>query len=98
MMARTYDVLSMGRCSIDLYANDIGSPFEEISSFAALIGGCPTNIGVGTRRLGLNSAMLTAVGNDRVGDFVVHFLKKEGIETRFAVTKPGRRTSAILLG
>jgi 5-dehydro-2-deoxygluconokinase len=94
----TYDVLAMGRSSIDLYSNDIGVPFVEISSFAAYVGGCPTNISVGTRRLGLRSALLTAVGEDVVGDFVLHFLRKEGVETAFIPRKPGRRTSAVVLG
>jgi 5-dehydro-2-deoxygluconokinase len=97
-MAKTYDILCMGRSSIDLYSNDIGAPFEEITSFAALVGGCPTNISVGTRRLGLNSALLTAVGKDRVGDFILNFLRKERVETKFVPTKVGRRTSAVLLG
>ena len=97
-MTRTYDVLCMGRSSIDLYANDIGVPFEEITGFAALVGGCPTNISVGTHRLGSKSALLTAVGNDKVGDFILHFLKNEGVDTKFTPTKPGRRTSAVLLG
>jgi len=51
----------MGRSSIDLYANDVGAPFVEINSFAAYIGGSPTNISVGTRRLGLDVALLTAI-------------------------------------
>lgn len=97
-MTRTFDVLCMGRSSIDLYSNDVGAPFEQIASFAALVGGCPTNISVGTRRLGLKSALLTAVGADRVGDFILHFLRREDVETRFIPTKPGRRTSAVLLG
>jgi len=97
-MSRTYDILCMGRSSIDLYSNDVGAPFEQITSFAALVGGCPTNISVGTRRLGLKSALLTAFGKDKVGDFVRHFLDREGVVTQFAVTKPGRRTSAVLLG
>jgi 5-dehydro-2-deoxygluconokinase len=94
----TYDILCMGRCSIDLYSNDVGAPFEEITSFAALVGGCPTNISVGTKRLGLNSAVLTGVGEDKVGDFILHFLKNEGVETKFTPRKPGHRTSAVLLG
>lgn len=97
-MSRTYDVLCMGRSSIDLYSNDVGAPFEEITSFAALVGGCPTNISVGTRRLGLKSALLTGLGDDKVGDFIRRFLQREGVETRFSPTKPGRRTSAVLLG
>ncbi|MFY9558354.1 MAG: 5-dehydro-2-deoxygluconokinase [Blastocatellia bacterium] len=98
MTERRYDILAMGRSSIDLYANEVGAPFTEIKSFAAYVGGCPTNISVGTRRLGLRSALLTAVGEDPVGDFVLNFLEKEGVVTSFIPRKPGRRTSAVILG
>src|SRR5437660_1049057 len=93
-----YDVITMRRSSIDLYSNDIGAPFVEITSFAAYVGGNPTNISVGTRRLGLRSALLTAVGEDQVGDFILHFLRQEGVETRFIPRKPGHRSSAVVLG
>ena len=95
---RSYDVIAMGRSSIDLYSNDIGAPFVDITSFAAYVGGCPTNISVGTRRLGLRSALLTAVGDDQVGEFILHFLHNEGVETRFIPHKQGRRSSAVVLG
>src|SRR5207302_11142282 len=95
---RLYDVITMGRSSIDLYSNDIGAPFVEITSFAAYVGGCPTNISVGTRRLGLRSVLLTAVGDDQVGEFILHFLRNEGVETRFIPRKLGRRSSAVVLG
>jgi 5-dehydro-2-deoxygluconokinase len=95
---RTYDLLTMGRSSIDLYSNDVGTPFAEITSFGAYVGGCPTNVSVGTRRLGLKSALLTGVGEDLVGDFILRFLDREGVETRFIPRKAGRRTSAVLLG
>src|ERR671930_332621 len=88
----------MGRSSIDLYSNDIGAPFPEITSFAAYVGGSPTNISVGARRLGLRTALLTGLGEDPVGDFVLAFLEAEGVETRYIPRKPGRRTSAVLLG
>jgi 5-dehydro-2-deoxygluconokinase len=93
-----YDLMTMGRSAIDLYANDVGSPFVDIQSFAAYVGGSPTNIAVGARRLGLETVLLTAVGEDPVGDFVLNFLNKEGIITRFIPRKPGHRTSAVLLG
>ncbi|GAB4431900.1 MAG: hypothetical protein OHK0015_18860 [Chloroflexi bacterium OHK40] len=98
MAPESYDLLSMGRSSIDLYANDIGAPFEAITSFAAYVGGCPTNIAVGARRLGLRTALLTAVGPDPVGAFILGFLRREGVETAYIPTKPGRRSSAVLLG
>jgi len=95
---RIYDTLHMGRSSIDLYSNDIGSPFVDITSFAAYVGGSPTNISVGGRRLGLKTALLTGLGQDPVGDFILKFLQKEGVETRFISRKPGKRSSAVVLG
>jgi 5-dehydro-2-deoxygluconokinase len=98
MESRSYDVLAVGRSSIDLYANEVGVPFTEIKSFAAYVGGCPTNISVAARRLGLRTAILNPLGDDLVADFVLSFLEKEGVETAFSRRKPGRRTSAFLLG
>ena len=93
-----YDLLAIGRSSIDLYSNDIGVSFSDIKSFGAFVGGCPTNISVGTRRLGLQPALLTAVGDDPVGEFLLRFLDEEDVETQFIVTKPEHRTSAVVLG
>ena len=93
-----YDLITMGRSSIDLYSNDIGAPFVEIKSFAAYVGGSPTNIAVAARRLNVRTALLTAVGPDPVGDFILHFLENEGVGTRFIPRKPGTRSSAVILG
>lgn len=93
-----YDLVCMGRSSIDLYSNDSGAQFPDITSFGAFVGGCPTNIAVGARRLGLSTALFTAVGDDPVGEFILSFLRREGVDTSFVPTKTGRRTSAVLLG
>jgi len=95
---RTYDTLHMGRSSIDLYSNDIGTPFVDIRSFAAYVGGSPTNISVGGRRLGLKTALLTGLGQDPVGDFILKFLQAEGVETQFICRKGDKRSSAVVLG
>ncbi|MEM7535297.1 MAG: 5-dehydro-2-deoxygluconokinase [Chloroflexota bacterium] len=94
----TYDSLHMGRSSIDLYSNDVGAPFSQINSFAAYVGGSPTNISVGGKRLGLNTAVVTGLGEDPVGDFIMDFLNDEGVDTQFSPRKPGHRTSAVVLG
>jgi 5-dehydro-2-deoxygluconokinase len=97
-MSKTYDLLNMGRSSIDLYSNDSGAPFVNITSFAAYVGGSPLNISVGAKRLGLKTALLTGVGADPVGDFILHFLNNEGVETKFIPRKPQHRSSAVVLG
>ena len=95
---KKYDVYTYGRSSIDLYSNNIGAPFIDIKEFGAFVGGSPLNIAVGARRLGLRSALLSAVGNDMVGKFLLNFLQKEGVETKFVPIKDGARTSAVILG
>ncbi len=95
---RAYDTFHMGRSGMDLYSNDVGASFVDIRSFAAYVGGSPTNMSVGCRRLGLKSALLTAFGEDPVGDFVAHFLSIEGVDISASPRKPGRHTSAVVLG
>lgn len=94
----TFDSFHMGRSSIDLYSNDIGVAFPDIRSFAAYVGGSPTNISVGTRRLGLRTALLTGIGEDPVGEFILAFLDSEGVVTDYIAHKPDKRSSAVLLG
>jgi 5-dehydro-2-deoxygluconokinase len=98
MTNKEFDVLTYGRSSIDLYSANIGAAFVDIEAFNAYVGGSPLNIAVGTKRLGLKSALLTGIGQDQVGDFLLNFLNREGVETRFIPRKPGSRTSAVVLG
>ena len=97
-MPDRYDLVTLGRSSLDLYSLDIGARFEDITRFAAYVGGSPTNIAVGARRLGLGVALVTAVGDDPVGRFIVAFLEREGVETAFIPVKPGHPSSAVVLG
>lgn len=95
--AETPELFTLGRCSIDLYSQDIGAAFPDIRTFGAYLGGSPLNIAVGARRLGVRSALLSAVGEDQVGDFVLAGLEREGVDTRYIPRKPGTRTPAVLL-
>lgn len=93
-----YDLVSMGRSNMDLFSQDIGEPFENITGFDAAVGGSPTNIAIGLARLGKRAAVLGAVGSDRVGDFVLRFLERENVETRYLPRKEGKLTSLSLTG
>ncbi len=95
---KKYDVITMGRSSIDLYSQNVGVEFIDIRGFDAFVGGSPLNIATGCQRLGLNASLLTGVGDDKVGDFILNFLAKEKIETRFIPRIAGARSSAVLLG
>ncbi len=91
------DVITMGRCSVDLYGQQIGSRLEDVTSFAKSVGGCPSNIAIGTARLGLKSAVITRVGDEQMGRFVREQMGREGVATAGITTDPQRLTSLVLL-
>ena len=66
-----FDLITIGRSNMDLYSSDIGADFVDITGFLPQVGGSPTNIAIGTSKLGLNTAALTAVGDDNVGKIKV---------------------------
>lgn len=94
---RPLDVITIGRASVDLYGQQIGTRLEDVGSFAKSVGGCPTNIAVGTARLGLKSALITRVGDEQMGRFIREQLAREGVETGGIVTDPERLTALVLL-
>lgn len=95
--AKTLDVITIGRSSVDLYGQQSGSRLEDIASFAKSVGGCPTNISVGSARLGLKSALITRVGDEQMGRFIREQLEREGVATDGIVADKDRLTALVLL-
>ncbi|MFZ2103361.1 MAG: 5-dehydro-2-deoxygluconokinase, partial [Oricola sp.] len=94
----TLDVITIGRASVDLYGQQIGSRLEDIQSFAKSVGGCPANIAIGAARLGLRSALITRVGDEAFGRFIREQLIREGVDVGGVATDPERLTALVILG
>jgi 5-dehydro-2-deoxygluconokinase len=92
------DLITIGRSSVDLYGAQVGGLLEDMSSFNKYVGGSPTNIATGTARLGLKSALITRVGDEHMGRFLLRELAREGVDTRGVVTDPQRLTALVILG
>ncbi len=92
------DVITLGRSSVDLYGQQIGGRLEDMSSFAKYVGGSPTNTAIGAARLGLKAGLITRVGADHMGRFILEALGREGVDTRGVVTDPQRLTALVILG
>ncbi len=93
-----HDLVTLGRVNLDLYAQNIGADFVDVTGFDAMVGGSPTNIAIATSRLGLRSIAVTGVGDDLVGQFVLRYLRDEGVNTEYVAVKRGKLTSLALLG
>lgn len=91
------DVITIGRASVDLYGQQIGSKLEDIASFAKSVGGCPANIAIGTARLGLRSAWLGRVGAEQFGDFIIRQMEREGVAVDGIIIDEARLTALAIL-
>ncbi|MGO4909957.1 5-dehydro-2-deoxygluconokinase [Pseudorhodobacter sp. W20_MBD10_FR17] len=97
-MTPDIDVITIGRAGVDLYGAQIGGRLEDMGSFEKYIGGSPTNIACGTARLGLKTALISRVGNEHMGRFILEQLAREGVCTDGVVTDPDRLTALVILG
>jgi len=97
-LPRDLDVITIGRSSVDLYGQQIGGRLEDMASFAKSVGGCPSNIAIGTARLGLKSGVITGVGDEHMGRFIREQMAREGVAVDGIRTDPKRLTALVILG
>ena len=77
------DLLTIGRCGVDVYPFQTGIGLEDVTSFGKFLGGSPTNVAVAAARQGARSAVITEVGDDPFGRFVCREMKRLGVSDRF---------------
>lgn len=90
-------LLTVGRINLDLFADPGTGGVRSAAAFRPSVGGSPTNTAIAARRLGVPSAVLTAVGADEVGDLVLDRLSSTGVNATWVRQVPGRRTSMAFL-
>lgn len=95
---RRFDIACLGRLAVDLYAQQFGARLEDVSSFAKYLGGSSANIAFGAARLGLRAAMISRVGDEQMGRFLVETLQREGCDTSMVQVDPQRLTALAILG
>lgn len=73
-----YELLTMGRISVDVYPDDIGVGLEDVTTFRKYLGGSPSNVAVAAAKYGHKTSVITSVGNDPFGVFLRRELKRYG--------------------
>ena len=86
------DAIVLGRVGVDLTPATPRTTLADAESFVRAVGGFAGNVGTGLARLGIGTALVSAVGDDGHGDHVRAFLAGEGIDVGPIVTRPGSRT------
>ena len=95
---RPLDIICLGRFGVDFYAQQIGARLEDVTSFAKYLGGSSANTAFGCARLGLKAALISRVGDDGLGRFLVETIAREGCDVSHVGIDPSRLTGAVVLG
>jgi 5-dehydro-2-deoxygluconokinase len=80
--------LTLGRVIVDLYAAELHRPLAEVESFRKYLGGSAGNTAVGLARLGAPVGLISRVGDDDFGRFLLAELEREGVATAMVGTDP----------
>lgn len=78
---RTNDILTVGELLIDMISDEYDRGLEN-QAYHSYFGGSPSNIAMNVKKLGIRPFVSSAVGRDRLGDFLIAQLERAGIDTR----------------
>lgn len=74
------DVVTLGETMIIMNPEDEGS-LKYIDRFVKQQGGAESNFAIGASRLGIKSGWVSRIGKDSFGDYMISFIRGEGVDT-----------------
>ena len=94
-MSAPFELITMGRVSVDVYPTQVGVPLEDVTEFAKFLGGSSTNVAVAAARLGHRAATVTRTGEDPFGRFIHRALQGFGVDDRWVSAVAGLPTPVV---
>jgi 5-dehydro-2-deoxygluconokinase len=91
----SFEVLTMGRVSADLYPLQVGVGLDSVETFGKWLGGSATNVAVAAARYRRRTAVITRTGDDPFGTFVHAALQGYGVDDRYVTPVPGLPTPVV---
>ena len=89
-------ILAVGEILIDFIAQQEGQ-LKDVGSFEKHAGGAPANVVVALSRLGVPSALISKVGADPFGDFLMEKLGNEGVSTEYILRDYEKHTGVVFV-
>lgn len=90
-----FDVITIGRVSVDVYPHQIGVGLEDVTSFGKFLGGSATNVAVAAAKHGHKTAVITRTGADPFGKFIHRELLRLGVSDEFVSDVPTLPTPVV---
>jgi fructokinase len=89
-------IFAIGEVLIDFIAVE-EADLKDVKTFEKHPGGAPANMVVGLRRLSVPSGLISKVGRDAFGEFLVERLRGEGVDTRYVIYDDERNTGVVFV-
>lgn len=91
------NILIIGELLIDLITKEYTENIAEAELFERHLGGSPANIATNLSNLGLSPILLSKVGDDSFGKFIIRKLKSRGVDVSNIQIDPLNHTSFVLV-
>ncbi|MCC4908753.1 5-dehydro-2-deoxygluconokinase [Microbacterium sp. cx-59] len=78
-----FDVIALGRLGVDIYPLQSGVGLEDVETFGKYLGGSAANVSVATARYGRSTALVSGVGDDPFGRYLLRELERLGVDNRY---------------
>lgn len=79
------EVITLGETMVILEATETG-PMKYTNYFQKRYGGAESNFAIGVTKLGHAATWFSKVGNDELGEYLLHAIRGEGVDTSFVTT------------
>lgn len=76
-------LISIGELLIDFIPKEKGRKLKDVVNYERVAGGAPANVAACVTRLGGSAIMLTQVGVDGFGDYLIESLNAVGVDTSY---------------
>jgi fructokinase len=96
-LKKTIDILCVGEVLIDFIGHQSEKKINETKDYHRYLGGSPTNVAMNTARLGLNTYLISTVGKDSFGEYILDKLNTASVKTDYIEAIKDKPTSVIFV-
>jgi len=94
---KTNEIIAIGRIGVDFYSTEAGRPLKDVKTFLRTQGGSVSNIAVNLAKLGHQVKIITRVGNEPLGEYLIEYLKSNNVDTSGVMVDARHNTSLAVI-
>jgi fructokinase len=92
-----FDIIAIGELLADFIGTEMNQNLYHTQSYVRFQGGSPSNLAANMARLGGRAAIVSSVGNDNLGQYLIDKVAATGIDTQFIQKINHLPTSIVLV-